>query len=43
MKNEIMDYLDSEKVYYDDLATLINEDYDKFLAMVDSHDDRINN
>jgi hypothetical protein len=41
MKNEIMNYLDKEKVYYDDLATLINEDYDSFLAMVDSQDDGI--
>ena len=36
MKDEIMNYLDSEKVYYDDLADLINKDYDSFLAMVDS-------
>ena len=36
MRNEIMDYLDSEKVYYDDLSNLINKDYDSFLAMVDS-------
>ena len=43
MKNEIMDYLDSEKMYYDDLATLINEDYDGFLAMVGSNDGSINN
>jgi hypothetical protein len=43
MKTEIMNYLDSEKVYYDGLATLINENYDSFLAMVDSQDDTINN
>jgi hypothetical protein len=43
MKKEIMDYLDSEKMYYDDLSTLINEDYDGFLAMVDSNDSSINN
>ena len=41
MKNEIMDYLDGEKVYYDDLATLINKDYDGFLAMVDSQSDSL--
>ncbi len=39
MKNEIMDYLDGEKVYYGDLASLINTDYDRFLAMVDSQSD----
>jgi hypothetical protein len=31
-----MNYLDSEKTYYDDLADMINNDYDGFLAMVDS-------
>ena len=36
MKNEIMNYLEGEKVYYDELSTMINEDYDSFLAMVDS-------
>ena len=43
MKNEIMNYIDSEKVYYDDLAKLINEDYDWFLAMVDSQTNGIDN
>ena len=43
MRNEIMNYLDDEKSYYDGLANLINDDYDRFLAMVDSHDDSINN
>ena len=42
MKNEIMDYLDWEKVYYDDLAKLINEDYDGFLAMVNSQNNNVN-
>ena len=41
MKNEIMDYLGEEKVYYKDLANLINDDYDGFLAMVDSQNDSI--
>ena len=43
MKNEIMNYINSEKVYYDDLAKLINDDYDGFLAMVDSQNNGINN
>ena len=38
MKDEIMNYLDNEKMYYDDLANLINNDYDGFLAKVDSQD-----
>jgi DNA replication initiation complex subunit (GINS family) len=38
MRDEIMNYLDNEKMYYDDLANLINNDYDGFLAKVDSQD-----
>ena len=36
LKIDVMKYLDEEKGYYDDLAALINEDYDWFLAMVDA-------
>ena len=36
VKSEVMNYLDSEKTYYDDLADMINKDYDGFLAMVNS-------
>jgi hypothetical protein len=38
MKNEVIDYLDRERTNYDDLANLINNDYNGFLAMVDSQD-----
>jgi hypothetical protein len=34
--------LDEQKANYDSLADLINTDYDSFLAMVDSNDERIN-
>ena len=40
VKNEAIDYLNIEKWNYDNLAELINNDYDSFLAMVDS--DEIN-
>ena len=36
IKAEVINYLDGEKMYYDDLADMINNDYDGFLAMVDS-------
>ena len=36
LKNDVMNYLDAEKSDYADLAKLINEDYDWFLAMVNS-------
>ena len=38
VKNEAIDYLDIEKWNYDNLAELINNDYDSFLAMVDSNE-----
>ena len=36
VKKEVLAYLDSQKSKYDQLADLINDDYDWFLAMVDS-------
>ena len=38
LKNEVITYLDKERANYDDLANLINNDYNGFLAMVDSQD-----
>ena len=31
-----MDYIGNKQVHYDDIATMINDNYDGFLAMVDS-------
>jgi hypothetical protein len=36
LENNVMNYLDKQKEGYDNLADLINNDYDSFLAMVDS-------
>jgi hypothetical protein len=36
LENDVMNYLDKQKEGYDNLADLINNDYDSFLAMVDS-------
>ena len=36
MENEVLAYLDQRKSWYDDLAKLIEKDYDGFLAMVES-------
>jgi hypothetical protein len=38
MKTDVINYLDREKANYDDLAKLINNDYDGFLAMVDAQE-----
>ena len=38
VEKEVKDYLDSKKVWYDQLADLINNDYDKFLAMVETNE-----
>ena len=37
LKNEVFDYLDKEKMKYDSLSDMINNDYEWFLAMVDSN------
>ena len=37
---EIMSYLDEQRAEYDKLANLINNDYDGFLAMLDSEDNK---
>ena len=36
LKNEVFDYLDQEKKKYNSLSEMINNDYEWFLAMVDS-------
>ena len=38
VEKEVSDYLDSKKVWYDQVADLINNDYDKFLAMVETNE-----
>ena len=38
MKTDVINYLDKEKANYDDLAKLINNDYNWFLAMVDAQE-----
>ncbi len=37
LKGTVLDYIDSQKESYDNLANMINSDYDSFLAMVDSN------
>ena len=38
LQSDVLNYLDKQKTDYDELADLINNDYDSFLAMVDSQD-----
>ena len=40
VKNEVIDYIENKQVSYDDVATLINDDYDSFLAMVETSSDK---